>query len=137
MTGPSTPAIKVLATAKVAHNVHRYTHDPQTSTFGKEAVVGPGVSSAQVFKTLVIELSDGALAIAALPVSNQLSFKSRRRGARGIARGDGRQGQGRTRDRLRARRPLTARATAKTPHGDRLVRTAMGSNVLQRRAARI
>lgn len=35
-----------------------------------------GVSADQVFKTLVIELSDGKLAVAVLPVAAKLSLKS-------------------------------------------------------------
>ncbi len=76
MTGSATPATKVLAAAKVAYELHRYTHDPRAASFGTEAADVLGVDAKEVFKTLVIELSDGSLAVAVLPVSAQLSMKS-------------------------------------------------------------
>ncbi|MEV0295101.1 Cys-tRNA(Pro) deacylase [Nocardia sp. NPDC050710] len=80
MAGASTPAIRTLAKAGVAHRVHAYTHDPRSDSYGAEAVdaLGAelGVEAAQIFKTLVIELSTGTLAVAVLPVPNTLSLKA-------------------------------------------------------------
>ncbi|MGW5451009.1 Cys-tRNA(Pro) deacylase [Nocardia sp. NPDC003979] len=80
MAAASTPAIKVLTAAKIAHEVHSYAHDPRADSYGAEAVdaLGDalGVLAAQVFKTLVIELSTGALAVAVLPVPAKLSLKA-------------------------------------------------------------
>ncbi|MEU4599433.1 Cys-tRNA(Pro) deacylase [Nocardia sp. GTS18] len=80
MAAASTPAIKVLTAAKIAHEVHSYAHDPRADSYGAEAVdaLGDalGVVAAQVFKTLVIELSTGALAVAVLPVPAKLSLKA-------------------------------------------------------------
>ncbi|MFI6366561.1 Cys-tRNA(Pro) deacylase [Nocardia sp. NPDC050630] len=80
MAGASTPAIRTLAKAGVAHRVHAYKHDPRTDSYGTEAVdalaAEVGVTAAQIFKTLVIELSTGALAVAVLPVPNTLSLKA-------------------------------------------------------------
>lgn len=76
----STPAIKALTTAGIAHRVHAYAHDPRAESFGTEAVdalaSSLGVEAGQIFKTLVIELSTGALAVAVLPVPAKLSLKA-------------------------------------------------------------
>ncbi|BDT97941.1 MULTISPECIES: Cys-tRNA(Pro) deacylase [Nocardia] len=80
MAAGSTPAIRALTQAKVAHRVHAYKHDPRADSYGTEAVdaLGAelGVAAAQIFKTLVIELSTGSLAVAVLPVPNTLSLKA-------------------------------------------------------------
>ncbi|MGK8509898.1 Cys-tRNA(Pro) deacylase [Nocardia asiatica] len=80
MAAGSTPAIRALTQAKVPHRVHAYKHDPRADSYGTEAVdalAGElGVVAEQVFKTLVIELSTGALAVAVLPVPNTLSLKA-------------------------------------------------------------
>lgn len=80
MAGASTPATQALAWAGTAHRVHRYPHDPRSDSFGTEAVDALaeqlGVEAAQIFKTLVIELSDGTLAVAVLPVPAKLSLKA-------------------------------------------------------------
>jgi Cys-tRNA(Pro)/Cys-tRNA(Cys) deacylase len=80
MAGASTPAIRTLTTAGVAHRVHAYPHDPRADSYGAEAVEALaaelGVTAAQIFKTLVIEQSTGALAVAVLPVPNTLSLKA-------------------------------------------------------------
>ncbi|MEV4204149.1 Cys-tRNA(Pro) deacylase [Nocardia salmonicida] len=74
----STPAIKALG--GIAHRVHSYSHDPRAESYGGEAVdaLGEelGVRAAQIFKTLVIELSSGALAVAVVPVPARLSLKA-------------------------------------------------------------
>lgn len=80
MAGASTPAIRTLTAAKVTHRVHSYTHDPRSDSYGTEAVdalaADLGLEAAQIFKTLVIELSTGTLAVAVLPVPNSLSLKA-------------------------------------------------------------
>lgn len=74
----ATAAIAALESAKIPHEVHRYDHDPRTTSFGDEAVDAMcgalGVDPDQILKTLVVE-ADGALAVAVLPVSSQLSLK--------------------------------------------------------------
>lgn len=76
----STPAIKALTAAGITHRVHSYHHDPRAESFGDEAVNALGgelgVRAEQIFKTLVIELSTGALAVAVLPVPAKLSLKA-------------------------------------------------------------
>ncbi|MGV9820897.1 Cys-tRNA(Pro) deacylase [Nocardia xishanensis] len=80
MAGASTPAIRTLTKAGIAHRVHSYAHDPRADSYGAEAVdalaAELGVSAAQIFKTLVVELSTGTLAVAVLPVPNTLSLKA-------------------------------------------------------------
>lgn len=72
----ATPATKVLATAKVPHAVHAYDHDPRVQSYGDEAAAAMGVPASQVFKTLLVELATGKLAVAVLPVSAKLSLKA-------------------------------------------------------------
>ncbi|MFI6168652.1 Cys-tRNA(Pro) deacylase [Nocardia sp. NPDC051052] len=80
MAGASTPAIRTLTQAKIAHRVHAYKHDPRADSYGTEAVDALadelGVTAAQVFKTLVLEMANGSLAVAVLPVPNTLSLKA-------------------------------------------------------------
>ncbi|WP_067863294.1 Cys-tRNA(Pro) deacylase [Nocardia shimofusensis] len=80
MAAASTPAIRTLTTAGLPHRVHSYKHDPRADSFGAEAVAALaadlGVEPAQIFKTLVVELSTGGLAVAVLPVPNSLSLKA-------------------------------------------------------------
>ncbi|MGW5387418.1 Cys-tRNA(Pro) deacylase [Nocardia sp. NPDC003963] len=80
MAAAATPAIRALVTAGAAHTVHSYDHDPRAGTFGGEAaaVLGArlGVEARRIFKTLVLELSTGALAVAVLPVTGTLSLKA-------------------------------------------------------------
>lgn len=76
----STPAIRALTQAKVPHVVHSYPHDPRSDSYGDEAVAALserlGVVAAQIFKTLIIELSTGTPAVAVLPVPHSLSLKA-------------------------------------------------------------
>ncbi|WP_336080894.1 Cys-tRNA(Pro) deacylase [Nocardia sp. SSK8] len=80
MAAASTPAIKALTSAGIAHRVHSYAHDPRAASYGEEAVdalgTALGVRPEQIFKTLVIELSTGALAVAVLPVPAKLALKA-------------------------------------------------------------
>lgn len=75
----ATPAITALQRAGVDHTVHKYRHDPRSTDYGAEAVaaLGPaaGVVAAQIFKTLVVDVG-GSLAVAVVPVPQQLSLKS-------------------------------------------------------------
>jgi Cys-tRNA(Pro)/Cys-tRNA(Cys) deacylase len=75
----ATPAIKVLLASEIPHEVLRYHHDPDSESFGDEAVnelAGGGVDPEQVFKTLVVALPKSGLAVAVLPVPFQLSLKA-------------------------------------------------------------
>jgi len=70
-----TPAVALLRKRGVAHEVHAYEHDPDTPSFGLEAAGKLGVEAGRVFKTLVVKLDDGRLAVGIVPVSGQLNLK--------------------------------------------------------------
>jgi Cys-tRNA(Pro)/Cys-tRNA(Cys) deacylase len=70
-----TPALIVLAQAKVPHSLHEYTHDPRVRGFGEESAAALGLEPDQVLKTL-IAVVDGDPTVAMVPVSGQLDLKS-------------------------------------------------------------
>ncbi|RXK00200.1 Cys-tRNA(Pro) deacylase [Arcobacter sp. CECT 8986] len=70
-----TPAVNVLKKNKIKYELHKYEHDPDNTDFGKEAVEKLKLNAQQVFKTLLVELAPKKLAVAVVPVSNQLSLK--------------------------------------------------------------
>ena len=75
-----TPAIVAVERARVAHRVLSYPHDPSAPAYGPEAASALGLDPRQVFKTLVVSLEGaprgGALAVAVVPVSQQLDLKA-------------------------------------------------------------
>ncbi|MEO7079660.1 MAG: Cys-tRNA(Pro) deacylase [Rhodococcus sp. (in: high G+C Gram-positive bacteria)] len=79
MRAAPTPAVTVLAQAKVHHRLHSYEHDPNSSSYGTEAAdiltTRLGLARGQIFKTLVVECADRTLAVAVLPVTTTLSLK--------------------------------------------------------------
>ncbi|RXJ86656.1 Cys-tRNA(Pro) deacylase [Arcobacter sp. CECT 8985] len=70
-----TPAINILKKNKIEYKLHKYEHDPDNTDFGNEAVEKLNLNAQQVFKTLLVELAPKKLAVAVVPVSNQLSLK--------------------------------------------------------------
>ena len=70
-----TPGITAAKRSKIDFKVHTYTHDPSAASYGREAVEKLGLPEARVFKTLVVSLADGRLAVGVLPVSMQLDMK--------------------------------------------------------------
>jgi Cys-tRNA(Pro)/Cys-tRNA(Cys) deacylase len=70
-----TPAIKAAQKAKVAHAVHEYMHDPGSESYGLEAADKLDLPHTRVFKTLVVQLAGGELAVGVIPVSSMLSMK--------------------------------------------------------------
>lgn len=70
-----TPAINQAKKHKISHTIHEYNHDSSAESYGAEAADKLAVSAARVFKTLVVKLDSGALAVAIIPVSSQLSLK--------------------------------------------------------------
>jgi Cys-tRNA(Pro)/Cys-tRNA(Cys) deacylase len=75
--GPQTgtPAIVALTRAGISFTVHEYRHDPSAASYGTEAAVALGISTSQVFKTLVADV-DGTLTVAVVPVSGELDLKA-------------------------------------------------------------
>lgn len=76
-----TPAIKLLQKAGAAHRVVSYDHDPETSSFGTEAVEALGLRPDEVFKTLLATLDGTETVVAVIPVSARLDTKSLARSA--------------------------------------------------------
>jgi len=75
MAGKGTPATALLVRQKVAHQVHEYTHDPRSDSFGTEATELLGLPAERVFKTLVAEV-DGQLTVGVVPVAGHLDLKA-------------------------------------------------------------
>ncbi|MEZ9230878.1 Cys-tRNA(Pro) deacylase [Vibrio amylolyticus] len=72
-----TPAIDYAKKHKIAHTIHQYDHDPRVTSFGMEAVEVLGQNPQRVFKTLLFCLNGEPknLAVAVIPVENQLNLK--------------------------------------------------------------
>lgn len=70
-----TPAINCAKRAKIAFQTHTYVHDANTASYGLEAAEKLQVDVARVFKTLVVSLDTGRLAVGIVPVSSQLDLK--------------------------------------------------------------
>ncbi|MDH5856860.1 Cys-tRNA(Pro) deacylase [Lampropedia aestuarii] len=71
-----TPAIHLLKQAKVAHQLHSYTHDSKTPSYGLEAADKLQLPPAQVFKTLLAQTETAELLVAIVPVSGSLDLKA-------------------------------------------------------------
>lgn len=82
-----TPAIKALEKARVEFEVTSYEHDPRAPAYGEEAAHTLGLSTDEVFKTLMARLDADTLVVAIVPVSRQLDLKAlaRASGARKAA----------------------------------------------------
>lgn len=76
-----TPALEAAKRAGIDYRVHEYEHDPASESFGLEAAQKTGIPGYRVFKTLVVELAGGELAVGVLPVSAMLSMKAIARAA--------------------------------------------------------
>lgn len=70
-----TPAITLLEKHQSQYRLHEYAHDPMAESFGLEAAEKLGVSSNRIFKTLVVSLNSGELAVGIVPVEKMLSTK--------------------------------------------------------------
>lgn len=70
-----TPAVKFATKLGYEYKLHEYSHDPRTDSYGEEAADKLGLKPERVFKTLVVKLSNGKLAVAVLPVNRQMSLK--------------------------------------------------------------
>ena len=71
-----TPAIDFATKKQVPFTVHQYQHDTNVDSYGSEAVNALGQDPCQVFKTLVVELNTGELAVGLVPVSGSLNLKA-------------------------------------------------------------
>jgi len=70
-----TPAIDQLIDLGISHQTHEYSHDSSAASYGMEAAQKMGVPPQQVFKTLVVDAGNKGLAVAVLPVNQQLNLK--------------------------------------------------------------
>jgi Cys-tRNA(Pro)/Cys-tRNA(Cys) deacylase len=70
-----TPAINAAKKKKISYKIHQYSHDPSHESYGKEAAEKLGIDEKRVYKTLVVQLDAGNLAVAVIPVSSMLSMK--------------------------------------------------------------
>lgn len=85
-----TPAINLLQKRKIAHTVHEYEHDPAAESFGLEAAEKLGVDPDRMFKTLVVNMDKGRMAVGVVPVSCMLNMKRMAKacGAKKVAMAD-------------------------------------------------
>lgn len=70
-----TPGINVAKHNNIQFQLHEYTHDESSESYGLEAAEKMAVPAERVFKTLVVSLDSRALAVAIIPVSSTLSMK--------------------------------------------------------------
>ncbi|MPZ95496.1 MAG: Cys-tRNA(Pro) deacylase [Propionibacteriales bacterium] len=71
-----TPATTALGRAGVDYTAHTYEHDPAAASYGLEAAAALGVEPERVFKTLLVSLDDGSLAVGIVPVDQSLDLKA-------------------------------------------------------------
>jgi Cys-tRNA(Pro)/Cys-tRNA(Cys) deacylase len=71
-----TPAILAARSAKIAHQVHEYAHDPSSPSYGVEAAEKLGLPQDRVFKTLVVTVDNKALVVGVVPVASMLNMKA-------------------------------------------------------------
>lgn len=71
----ATPALAAVLRAGVKHQVHRYVHDPRSTSYGGEAAEALGVDPDRIFKTLLADV-DGELCVGVVPVTLQLDLKA-------------------------------------------------------------
>jgi Cys-tRNA(Pro)/Cys-tRNA(Cys) deacylase len=71
-----TPAIELLRTLGIAHEIVEYRHDPRHPSYGEEAIEALGVDPETVFKTLMVTLDDETNAVGVVPVNARLDLKA-------------------------------------------------------------
>jgi len=71
-----TPAVQQLKKQAVDFKLHRYKHDANESSYGKEAAEKLKININQVFKTLVVQTENERLAVVIIPVNQQLNLKA-------------------------------------------------------------
>ena len=71
-----TPAVELLRSLGIDHEIVQYEHDPDHPSFGAEAVEALGIEPDTAFKTLMVTLDDDRHAIGVVPVSCTLDLKA-------------------------------------------------------------
>ena len=69
------PATAALARAGIAFTLHAYDHDPRAASYGDEAAAALGLTTDEVFKTLMA-LVDGEPVVGIVPVAGALDLKA-------------------------------------------------------------
>ena len=83
-----TPGIKALEKQGIAHAVHRYeASESDERTYGEAVAAAMGADPATVYKTLIVQLNDGKLVVAVVPVTGTLDLRrlAAAAGAKGAA----------------------------------------------------
>ncbi len=70
-----TPATKLLDKLNIPYQLHQYSHDKTSKSYGLEAAEKLNINAEQIFKTLVVTTDNKELAVAIVPVERQLSLK--------------------------------------------------------------
>lgn len=70
-----TPAVNAAKQRGIAYQIHEYAHDPANRAYGLEAAEKLGLPPERIFKTLVVAQDASKLAVAVIPVSQQLNLK--------------------------------------------------------------
>ena len=70
-----TPATVALTRAGIEFTVHAYDHDPRATSFGEEAAAALGLTTVEVFKTL-LAMVDGEPVVGIVPVVGALDLKA-------------------------------------------------------------
>ncbi len=76
VAGRGTMATIALERAQIGFTLHEYPHDHRAGSYGLEASDALGVPPEQVFKTLVVAVDGGWLAVGVVPVRRQLDLKA-------------------------------------------------------------
>ena len=70
-----TPGIDKVKKARLAYQLHQYSHDASSDSYGREAAEILAVPEERVFKTLVVRLESNELAVGVAPVNAMLNMK--------------------------------------------------------------
>lgn len=71
-----TPAITILRKNKIHYQLHEYSHDSTSESYGFEASEKLSVVASRIFKTLLVKLDDSESVVSIIPVCAKLSMKS-------------------------------------------------------------
>ena len=71
-----TPAVQHAKKARIGFQLHQYSHDPASESYGEEAVDKLDLDAQRVFKTLLVALPDRKLGVAIVPVAQRLNLKA-------------------------------------------------------------
>ncbi len=70
-----TPAVVAATKAGIDFELLEYEHDRRVASYGAEAAAALNLDPARVFKTLIVDIGPGALAVGLVPVIGTLDLK--------------------------------------------------------------